>query len=206
MSFVLAIMLSGSCAVSRSRTQHSQQQTLLASTTTATTHERSLSLQESQQHTTGQSIRHEIRTTTTEAVAAETAHLVVPLRTLDSLPEGAQFAVRNGRTSLAASRHGDGLVITAHSDSLCRRVTACEQTDVLRLSVADSTTRFAADSSRHEALGQSVSCTAIRTETSDDRRTPAHRGRWFVAGLVLGVLLMLLIRGLGILRRMGFLC
>ena len=48
MSFVLAIMLSGSCAVSRSRTQHSQQQTLLASTTTATTHARSLSLPEPQ--------------------------------------------------------------------------------------------------------------------------------------------------------------
>ena len=205
LSFALAILLTVSCAASRSRQQHSRQQVLSTSTAEQTVQERSLTARQSQHRTAGQSIRHEVRTTTTEAVAAEEACLVVPLRAFDSLPEGAQFAVRNGRTSVAASRRGDGLVITARSDSLCRRVTACEQTDVLKFTVADSLTRYAADTSRHETLGQYASCADIRTETTDDRRTPARRGRWFVAGLALGALLVLLAYETGILRKIRLL-
>lgn len=130
---------------------------------------------------------------TTESVAAEEAEIVVPLRALDSLPEGAQFAMRKGRTSIAARRSGDALIVTARSDSLGRVVTSYERIDAWHFAATDSTSRSATDTLRLRNSGRSTSTVATRTDICEERRTPARRGWWFAAGAAVGGLLVLLL-------------
>ena len=201
LSFALAILLTASCAASRSQTLRSECQAVETLTTEETVQEQSRNAQEVRHSTAEQSTLHEIRTVTTESVAAEEAEIVVPLRTLDSLPDGAQFALRKGRTSVAARRNGDALIVTARSDSLGRAVTSYERTDARSFAATDSTTRNTTDSTRIRSAEHRTSSAVSLTETREERRTPARRGWWFAAGAAVGVLLVLLLRHAGIFRK-----
>ena len=193
LSFALAILLTASCAASRSRTLRSECQAVETLTTEETVQEQSRNAHEAHRSTAEQSTRHEIRTMTTESVAAEEAEIVVPLRALDSLPDGAQFAMRKGRTSIAARRSGDALIVTARSDSLGRVVTSYERIDARHFAATDSTSRSATDTLRLRNSECSTSTVATRTDIREERRTPARRGWWFMAGVAVGVLLALLV-------------
>ena len=201
LSFALVLLLTASCAASRSRTLRSECQAVETFTTEETVQERSRNAQEVRHSTAEQSTLHEIRTVTTEAVAAEEAEIVVPLRTLDSLPDGAQFALRNGRTSIAARRSGDALIVTARSDNLRRTVTSYERTDARSFAATDSAARNTTDSTRIRSAEHRASSAVSLTETREERHTPARRGWWFVAGAAVGVLLGLLLRHAGIFRK-----
>jgi len=148
-----------------------------------------------------QATLHEVRMIAAEPVAAGEAVTVIPLRRLDSLPEGALFAARNGRTSVEARRRGDELIVVARSDSLRRSVTRYERTDGMRRFEADSAVRCTADSVRDERLSERASCVAEQDGIIEERRSPVHRGRWFGVGLAVGVLLVLLVRRAGFFRK-----
>ncbi len=69
----------------------------------------------------------ESRIETYDTVAAARAVLVVPLASVEALPPGAGFAVREGRLSVSAQRRGDTLVVEARSDGMLRAVTRVER-------------------------------------------------------------------------------
>ncbi|MDE5623693.1 MAG: hypothetical protein K2I62_03625 [Alistipes sp.] len=66
---------------------------------------------------------------TSEPVAACCVAAAVPLVALRALPEGAQFAARQGFLTVEAHRCGDTLVVAARSDSLPRRVVRTARTE-----------------------------------------------------------------------------
>ena len=123
---------------------------------------------------------------TFEPVPAETVAVEVPLAALDSLPEGARFGARDGRTEVVAMRRGDRLVVEAHSDSMVRTVVRTARSEELRHS--DSTVARTAE---NRVAG------SFRSQSSTVEHAARSRpgGHWWLAiGVVLGAALLVRFR------------
>ncbi len=160
--------------------------------------ERSETTQRSESRTAAE---HELCLITTGPVAGGCAEVVVPLRRLDSLPDGARFAAREDRTTVEALRRGDELVVTARSDSAMRRTVRYESRSRAHRDSCDSTQRRQAV--RTDSIGRAERSLASGREEAfaGVRQRPARRGRWFAAGLLAGMLLAWALRRGGLWRR-----
>lgn len=177
-----AAVLSVSCAASRSRTQSLQERTSVSQRT-----EVQVSTEHAAHAVSERSFREEC-VVAQESVPGGRAVVAVPLAALDSLPEGAGFGAREGRTAVAVRRLGDELVVEARSDSVARRVMRTKRFEV----------RTDRDSSDRRTFESAVS--AADTLRSDSRaETDASRRRcagwwWFAAGFVVCAVLLVRLR------------
>ncbi|MDE5708713.1 MAG: hypothetical protein K2I32_04615 [Alistipes sp.] len=130
------------------------------------------------------------RTITQEPVAAREVALSVPLSALGSLPEGAEFSARQDNIAVAARQRGDSVIIVARSDCLPRTVMRTEYEEIRRqhdfsvCRIADRFARSKTDSLRQES----------RAETVVPRARARGCWRWFVAGAVVCLAVILGIR------------
>ena len=60
--------------------------------------------------------------TTAQAVTGDTVMLTIPMAVMESLPEGAAFTRKEGRTRLSLKRQGDAVVAEAETDSIGREI------------------------------------------------------------------------------------
>ena len=60
--------------------------------------------------------------TTAQAVTGDTLSLTIPMEVMQSLPEGAAFTKKEGRTRLSLKRKGDAVVAEAETDSIGREI------------------------------------------------------------------------------------
>ena len=125
---------------------------------------------------------YEETVSTFEPVPAERVAVEVPLAALDSLPEGARFGARDGRTEVVAMRRGDKLVVEARSDSMARAVVRTARSEELRHS--DSTVARVVENRADSSFrGQS--------STVEHAARSRPGGHWWLAiGLVLGIVLL----------------
>lgn len=70
---------------------------------------------------------YEILETVTEAVSGDSVSLAIPMEVMQSLPEGAAFTKKQGRTRLSLKRKGESVVAEAETDSIAREVNRHER-------------------------------------------------------------------------------
>lgn len=168
-----------SCAASRSRTQSTAE-------TVAEQRIENEYVAEKYHRAEQEQFAREESVSTFEAVPAERVVVEVPLAALDSLPEGARFGARDGRTEVVAMRRGDRLVVEARSDSMARAVVRTAHSEELRHS--DSTVARTAEN----RAGSS-----FRSQSSTVEHAARSRlgGYWWLAiGVVLGAALLVRFR------------
>lgn len=102
------------------------------------------------------------------------------------MPEGAVYHARDGGLTLEARREGDSFRISAHSDSLSRRVEYYEMFASKRSQYAD----LLKDSlfQIREAYERLLATARIHQSQIEVERTrsPAHRGWWMLLGVIAG--------------------
>lgn len=106
---------------------------------------------------------YETAETTAQAVRGDTLSLTIPMEVMQSLPEGAAFTKKEGRTRLSLKRKGDAVFAEAETDSIGREIRHYER------KARDSL------SSRN---------TASATETSTKEKPPNDRWAiWVLVGM-----------------------
>ena len=65
--------------------------------------------------------------TATEAVSGDSVRLTVPMTVIQSLPDGAAFTKKEGRTRLSLQRDGDAVTAVAETDSMMRETSRYER-------------------------------------------------------------------------------
>ena len=65
--------------------------------------------------------------TVAQAVAGDSVSLTVPMEVMQSLPDGAEFSRKQGRTRLSLRRQGGAVVAEAVTDSVAREVSRYER-------------------------------------------------------------------------------
>ena len=70
---------------------------------------------------------YEIQETVTEAVSGDSVSLAIPMEVMQSLPEGAAFTKKQGRTRVSLKRKGECVVAEAETDSIAREVSRYER-------------------------------------------------------------------------------
>lgn len=70
---------------------------------------------------------YEMQETVTAAVAGDSVSLAIPMEVMQSLPEGAEFSKKKGRTRVSLKRQGEAVVAEAETDSIPREVTRHER-------------------------------------------------------------------------------
>lgn len=161
-----------SCAVSRSKTRTEQQRTVVSQQTEELRSAALSSHVAEERYVCGKTA------VVSEPVPAGHVAAAVPLAALASLPEGAQFAARQGFLTVEARRCGDTLVVAARSDSLPRTVVRVKHSEFRRL--RDSTVVRAEES-------RTAAADSIRQESQTETAAAPSRSRcgwWFVAGAV----------------------
>lgn len=73
------------------------------------------------------STESEILETVTEPIAGDTLSLTIPTEAIQSLPDGAVFTKKAGRTRLTVGRDGTAVVARAETDSIGQRITRYER-------------------------------------------------------------------------------
>lgn len=70
----------------------------------------------------------------TQAISPDSVRLEIPIASMQSLPEGAAYTQKHGRTRLSLQRHGDNVVAEAATDSVPQTVQRYERRarDILR--------------------------------------------------------------------------
>ena len=70
---------------------------------------------------------YETLETVTQAVSGDSVSLEIPMEVIQSLPEGAAFTKKQGRTRVSLKRKGDAVVAEAETDSIAREVSRYER-------------------------------------------------------------------------------
>lgn len=175
----LAAVWAVSCAASRSRTQSTAEtvaEQRIETEYVAGTYGR----------TKQELSAYEETVSTFEPVPAEKVAVEVPLAALDSLPEGARFGARDGRTEVVAMRRGDRLVVEARSDSMARAVVRTIRSEKLRHS--DSMVAMVVEN----RAGSSFRGQSSTVEHAARSRPGGHW--WLAIGVVLGAALLVRFR------------
>ena len=73
------------------------------------------------------STAYETVETAVRSVAGDSVSLLIPMDVMQSLPDGAVFTKKHGRTRLSVKRRGDALVAEAETDSIAREVSRYER-------------------------------------------------------------------------------
>lgn len=133
-----------------------------------------------------------------EPIQAARAQVTVPIQGLLDLPEGAAYAVRDGRASVTARKQGDSIVITGDCDSLQRQSLRIEQRNERREYLAD-TLKSSAEEHRSEL---NLSEHRSATMTKQEKVTPQRVFKWFLIGVLLGVMLTTLLCKTNIIKNM----
>ncbi len=191
-----------SCAATHSRTQRMQRRVETMERERLELGRRSDRRETAQRSGSRTAAEHEVRLVTTGPVAGGCAEVVVPLRRLDSLPDGARFAAREGRTTVEALRRGDELVVTARSDSAMRRTVRYEYRSRAQRDSCDSSQQRQAERTDSAGRAERSLSAGCEERFAGERQRPARRGRWFAAGLCVGMLLVWALRRGGLRRRL----
>lgn len=79
---------------------------------------------------------YETQETVTQAVSGDSVSLMIPMEVMQSLPEGAAFTKKQGRTRVSLKRKGDAVLAEAETDSIGQTVSRHERksSDSLRYS------------------------------------------------------------------------
>lgn len=111
--------------------------------------------------------------TVAAAVSGDSVSLTVPMTVLQSLPDGAMFTKKEGRTRLSLKRDGDSVTAEASTDSIGRQVTRYE--------------RKARDNLQREIQ--------VVTEQSRQEKPPnSNWACWILAGIMGTVTVLILIK------------
>lgn len=118
----------------------------------------------------------------TQEVAASSSSITASIKDVESLPEGAAYVARAGRSSVNMQRKGDTIVVYAVCDSLERKVE-------IYASRLESTQRSLMDvSMRYDSLY----CSHVAQETTPPFIKKSY-WRWYVAGLITGGILVFVV-------------
>lgn len=110
------------------------------------------------------------------SVAPDTASLKVPTELLLTLPEGAEYSRKTGRTRVSLRKDGDSILAVAETDSIGRTVSRYE--------------RRARDS-----LKRTVSTTtATKEETTEQLHKRNTWSLWLLAGIIVTIVALMVIR------------
>ncbi|MBQ4393288.1 MAG: hypothetical protein II826_09305 [Prevotella sp.] len=70
---------------------------------------------------------YETLETVTQAVSGDSVSLAIPMEVMQSLPDGAAFTKKQGRTRVSLKRKGESVVAEAETDSVAREVSRYER-------------------------------------------------------------------------------
>ena len=70
---------------------------------------------------------YETQETVTQAVSGDSVSLMIPMEVMQSLPEGATFTKKQGRTRVSLKRKGDAVLAEAETDSIGQTVSRYER-------------------------------------------------------------------------------
>lgn len=70
---------------------------------------------------------YETQETVTQAVSGDSVSLMIPMEVMQSLPEGAAFTKKQGRTRVSLKRKGDAVLAEAETDSIGQTVSRYER-------------------------------------------------------------------------------
>lgn len=123
------------------------------------------------------STAYETVETAVRSVAGDSVSLLIPMDVMQSLPDGAVFTKKHGRTRLSVKRRGDALVAEAETDSIGQTVSRYE--------------RKARDSL--QCRGET---TAYGETSTEESPTNNKRAQWVLVGMIGTIVAIILIKRL----------
>ena len=91
---------------------------------------------------------YETQETVTQAVSGDSVSLSIPMEVIRSLPEGAAFTKKQGRTRVSLKRKGEAVVAEAETDSIGQTVSRYERKARDSLSQRVGTTSYSETSTK----------------------------------------------------------
>lgn len=122
------------------------------------------------------STEYETQETVVQGVKGDTLSLTIPMVAIQSLPDGAAFTKKTGRTRLSLTRKGDAVVAEAETDSIGREVSRYE--------------RRARDSLQHRTTN------AINKTTQKEKPPNGSRRAWVLIGIVITIGIIIVLKRL----------
>lgn len=93
---------------------------------------------------------YETQETVTQAVSGDSVSLMIPMEVMQSLPEGAAFTKKQGRTRVSLKRKGDAVLAEAETDSIGQTVSRYERKARDSLSCRGETTAYSETSTKEK--------------------------------------------------------